>query len=112
MSFLLIVLLTIAQGDIPTEQYDIDAIYKKVDLDSGTLDDDGEDIDHIFVQTELKEGKYEIEITDGPGELYEVKGTDLYLKFRSYYGYAGYGDEGLLIIGSSSWSSEFIKYED
>lgn len=66
----------------------------------------------FFVKTELKEGKYEIEITYGLGDLYEIKGTDMYIKFRGYYGYTGYGEEGILVVGSSAYSSTFYKKED
>ncbi len=112
MNCLIIFFITLLSTANSTDEYNIDEIYEKVQLDGGTLDDEGDDIDFILVKTELKQGEYEIEITDGPGDLYEVKGTDYFLKFRSYYGYAGYGNKGLLIIGSSSWSSKFIKYDD
>lgn len=94
------------------EEHDVDEFYKKIELDYGTLDESGQSIDFIFIKTELKEGKYEIEITDGPGDLYEIKGTDMYIKFRGYYGYAGYGEEGILVVGSSAYSSTFYKKED
>ena len=94
------------------EEHDIDEFYKKIDLDYGTLDESGSSIDFIFVKTELKQGKYEIEITDGPGDLYEIKGTDMFVKFRGYYGYAGYGEEGILVVGTSAYSSTFYKKED
>jgi hypothetical protein len=93
------------------EEYDIEQFYQKIDLESGTLDQDGQPIDFIFVETELKQGQYEIEIADGPDDLYEIKGTDYYLKFKFYYGYAGYGEEGILDVGTSAWSSTFYKRE-
>lgn len=93
------------------EEYGIDEIYQKVNLESGSLDQRGRRIDYVFVKTELDQGKYEVEITDGPGDLYHVKGTNYYLEFRSYYGYAGYGDEGILEIGYTNWSSTFYKFE-
>lgn len=93
------------------QEYMVDEFYKQVQLETGTLDEDGDDIDFIFVQTDLTPGRYEIEIADGPGDLYEVKGTDYFIRFRSYFGYAGYGTEGMLIVGSSAWSSKFIRYD-
>jgi len=87
-------------------------IYAKVQLDSGTLDEEGDEIDHIYVESSLKPGRYEIEIADGPGDLYEIKGTKYFLKFQGYYGYAGYGQEGILIVGATAWNSKFIKNED
>ena len=93
-------------------EHDVDEFYKKIDLDYGTLDESGSSIDFIFVKTELKQGKYEIEITDGPGDLYEIQGTDMFVKFRGYYGYAGYGEEGILVVGTSAYSSTFYKKED
>jgi len=73
------------------------------------LDKEGNQIEFVFVKTVLKEGKYKIEITDGPGDLYEVKGTDYFIKLGVYYGYAGYSEEGTLDVGSSAWSSTFYK---
>ena len=47
----------------------------KIDLDNGKLDERGQSSDFVFVKIDLDAGKYEIEITDGPGDLYEIKGT-------------------------------------
>lgn len=80
------------------DDYSINKIYKKIDVDYGTLDDEGEEIEYILVETNLDSGKYEIELTDGPGDTYEIKGTDLYLTFDFYFGYAGYGTECILEI--------------
>ena len=89
------------------EEHEVEEFYEKIEVDDGTLDEDGDEIDFIFVQTDLDQEKYEIEITDGPGDLYEIKGTNYYIEFRFYYGYAGYGEEGILEVGSSAWSSTF-----
>lgn len=94
------------------DEFYIDEIYAKVELESGTLDEDGDDISFVFQPTSLKTGEYNIKIADGPGDLYEVIGTDYFLSFRSNYGYAGYGDEGILIITANSYSRKFIKLED
>ncbi|SRR5690554_6254710 len=103
--------LTLLNGS-SNEEYVIDEIYEKIDLEYGTLDEDGNDIDFLFSPSSIKQGSYEIEITDGPGDLYEIKGTNYFLKFTSYYGYAGYGDEGILIIGASTYNRKFIKLDD
>ena len=94
------------------EEHDVDEFYKKVELDDGTLDEEGNHIDFVFIKTDLKAGRYEAVIADGPGDLYELKGTDISVKFRGYYGYAGYGDEGILEVGSSAYSSTFYKKEE
>src|SRR5690606_23102714 len=100
-------------GDVlhVASEYALDEVYIKQELDAGTLDQDGNEIDFIFTPHQLNAGKYEISITDGPGDLYEIKGTDFYITFVGYYGYAGYGDEGLLIINTYG-SGKFIRYED
>lgn len=95
-----------------SDTYTIHEIYKKVELEDGVLGPDGDEIEFIFQKTSLKEGKYEIEITDGPGDLYKVKNSSYFLKFNGYYGYAGYGDPGILIIGTSSYNNKFVKTED
>jgi len=110
-SFIIFFTSNISVGQ-DNNRYSVDEFYKKVELDNGTLDESGQSIDFIFVKVDLDQGKYEIEISDGPGDLYEIKGTDSYIKFSGYYGYAGYGEEGYLYVGSSTYSSYFYKKED
>lgn len=115
MRFLAVILVLFTSFKIDKtetlEEHSIDQVYSKVELDSGTLNEDGEDIDFIFVEDEIKAGRYEVSIADGPGDLYEINGTDYFIKFIGYYGYAGYGEEGLLIINSYG-TGKFIKYND
>lgn len=99
----------IAQSYLEWDDYTVDEFYEKTDVPAGTLDQEGDDIDYIFVETDLDEGTYEIEITDGPGDLYEIKGTSYFIRFQGYYGYAGYGEEGILVVGKSYYSSTFYK---
>jgi spore germination protein GerM len=54
------------------EDHDIDQFYKKVELEDGILNEEGEEIDFILTKESMEDGKYEVEITDGPGELYRV----------------------------------------
>lgn len=93
------------------EEHSIDEIYQKIELDYGTLDENGYSIDYIFVKADIDSGTYQVELTDGPGNLYEIKGTSYYIKFDYYYGYAGYSDEGILEVGYSASSSTFYKKE-
>ncbi len=93
------------------EGYTVNAFYKKIDLDYGTLDQNGNLINFIFVKTELEEGEYKIEITDGPGSLYNIKGTNLYIKFNGFFGFAGYGTECILKVKGSYYSSTVYKIE-
>lgn len=106
-----LVLFSISIYSQEYEEYTIENFYKKIELDNGTLDEYGKPIYFIFIKTNIEEGNYEIEITDGPGDLYEIKGTDLFIKFRGYYGYAGYGEEGILKVNSGYISSAFYKIE-
>lgn len=111
---LLLALVTIqfsvySQSYLNWEDEDVEEFYEKVDVKDGTLDEDGDEIDFVFVPTSIEEGVYEVEITDYEGDLYEIKGTDYYITFRGYYGYAGYGEEGILVVGRSAWSSTFYK---
>lgn len=101
--------IVLAQSYKDWNSYGIEEFYEKVDVKSGTLNEDGEEISFVFIPSEMKQGIYEVEITDFKNDLYQIKGTDYYVKFRSYYGYAGYGDEGVLVVNSSAWSSKFYK---
>ncbi len=91
------------------EEEDVEEFYEKVAVKYGTLGEDGTEISCVFVPTTIKQGVYEVEIADYKNDLYEIKGTDYYVKFRGYYGYAGYSDEGILEVGSSAYSSTFFK---
>lgn len=78
------------------EEHDVVAVYEKVDLDYGTLDEEGEEISFVLIKTSLKSGRYSIEIGDKINSyLYNVKGSNLYLKFR-YSPYLYRYDEGVL----------------
>lgn len=96
---------------ISNDGYTVDEFYKKIDLDYGTLDENGNPIDFVFVKTDLEAGKYEIELTDGPGDLYEIKGTDIYVTFNGYFGYAGYGTECILKVNGGYYTSTIFKIE-
>lgn len=99
----------VAQSYLEWESYTVDEFYEKVELKDGSLDEDGNPIEYVYVTTEIEEGVYEIEITDDEGDLYEIKNTGYYITFRGFYGFAGFGEEGILVVGKSSWSSTFYK---
>lgn len=97
---LLLCCYTSAKGQeyLNWSSYTIKHFYNKVDLDEA-LDESGDAISYVFVQTKSPSiGAYEIEISDAEGSLYKVKGTDYYIKFNSYFGYAGYSQEGVLVV--------------
>ena len=91
------------------EDEDVEEFYEKANVKYGTLGEDGRIISFVLIPSSMKQGVYDVEIADYKNDLYEIKGTDYYIKFRGYYGYAGYGDEGVLVVGSSSYSSTFYK---
>ena len=82
------------------ESFSVDSFYKKVELDYGTLDEYGNHISIIYSKSEadIEPGHYEIEISDGPGELYEIIGAEAFVQFRGYYGDVGYRDKCVLVI--------------
>ena len=48
-------------------------------------------------------------MTDGDGDLYEVKDTNIFIKFNGYFGYAGYSTECILKV--EYYSSKVYKLE-
>lgn len=102
---------TAAQSFDDLDSYTVDEFYKKIELDYGTLGEDGRPIDFVFVKTEIESGTYEIKLTDGPGDLYEVMGTDIHIEFRGYFGYAGYGTECIMKVEGGYYSSTVYKQE-
>ena len=93
ISCLFAIITSFGQNLEDLESYSVDELYKKINLEYGTLDENGMHISFVFINTELEAGSYKIELTDGPNDLYEVKGTDIFISFRGYFGYAGYSTE-------------------
>lgn len=98
LSFLLTANIIYGQNLDDLESYTVDEFYKKVELDYGTLDEDGDEIEYIYVKTEVDKGDYKIDLTDGDGDLYEIKDTDIYVTFNGYFGYAGYSTECIMKV--------------
>lgn len=96
--FIIVSNLSFGQNLEDLDSYTIDEFYKKVELDYGTLDEDGDEIEYIYVKTKVDKGDYKIELTDGDGDLYEIKDTNLYVKFNGYFGYAGYSTECIMKV--------------
>ena len=109
--FLLLASIAFGQSLDDLDSYTVDEFYEKIELEYGTLDENGNSIDFVFVKTELDAGTYEIDLTDGPGDLYEVKGTNLFITFNGYFGYAGYSEECILKVEGGYYSSTVYKLE-
>jgi len=80
------------------DSYTVDEFYKKVELDYGTLDKNGNTIKYVYTKTEVDSGDYKIDLSDGDGDLYEIKDTNIYIKFNGYFGYAGYSTECIMKV--------------
>lgn len=102
-----------AQSLEDLDDYSIEKVYKKIDLDYGTLDQDGNEVDEIYVVTEfdVERGKYEVELTDGQGDLYEIIDTGYYVTFDYYFGYAGYRQECILEVTGGYSPGTIYKLE-
>jgi hypothetical protein len=98
LSILTIPLISFGQNLDELDDYTVDEFYKKIELDYGTLDEDGDEIEYVYIKTELDKGDYRIELTDGDGDLYEIKDTNLYVTFNGYFGYAGYSTECIMKV--------------
>lgn len=70
------------------DAYKVDGFYKKLVLNDGTLDKDGNEIEYVYVKTEVEKGDYKVELMEGDGDLYEVKDANYYIKFNGYFDYA------------------------
>jgi len=99
----------VAQDYSNWSSYQIEEFYAKKELPDNTLNESGQEIRFVFVPTTLDKGTYAIQITDADGDFYKIKDTEIYLKFRLYFGYAGYGQEGIIEVGYSSYNTKFYK---
>lgn len=99
--FILLFIVCISSLIVLADEYSIDAIYEKVDVDYGTLSVDNygnmHDVNYILVKTKLKSGKYEVELTRKDSNLYHICGTKYYIKTRYCYEYATY-DDAILVV--------------
>lgn len=108
--FIIVFQISYSQNLEDLDSYSVEEFYKKVELEYGSLDEYGSAKDFIFTKTELDEGTYEIELTDGPGDLYEVIDTNIFIEFRTYFGYAGYRQKCILKV-EGYYSSTVYKLE-
>lgn len=92
-----------------TTSYNINNFYVKQDIETGTRDENGYAIDFIFTKTNLDIGEYEIEISDGPNDLFNINGTNIFIEFNDYFGYAGYGTRCILHVNNSQYYSTLTK---
>lgn len=94
-------MLAQAQNFLDWDQHDVSRFYEKIDLDYNTLDDEGEEIDAIYVPTKIDDGLYEVEVYKVSSKLYQVRGTSIYMYFR-YSPYLYNYDEGVLSVSYGS----------
>lgn len=86
--------------------HEIIRFYEKVELDSYSLNEDGDEISSIYTPTKVNDGVYEVELRKISYKLYQIIGTNIYMYFRyppHLYNY----DEGILDVSYS----EGIFYE-
>jgi len=107
--FMILSTISFGQNLDNLDSYTVDEFYKKVELDYGSLDENGDGISYIYVKTDIDKGDYKIDLTDGDGDLYEVKDTNIYIKFNGYFGYASYSTECIMKV--DYYSSTVYKLE-
>lgn len=101
ISILLISSLIYGQSYADWDDHDVKRFYTKIDLDSYTLDDEGEEITEIYIPTKVEDGIYEVEVYKISSKLYQIRGTNVYMFFR-YSPYLYSYDEGVLEVSYSS----------
>lgn len=93
--------ITFGQNYEDWDDHDVIRFYKKVDLDYYSLDEEGEEIEEIYVPTKVDDGLYEVELYKVSSKLYKIQGTNIYLFFR-YPPYLYSYDEGILNVSYNS----------
>jgi hypothetical protein len=79
------------------EEHDIIRFYKIIQLEDGTIDEEGEEIESVFIPTKPKSGAYTVEVNKLSSKIYHIKGSDVYIYFQ-YPPYLYNGDEGVVVI--------------
>ena len=105
----LVILLLMCNSEVFAQNYwdnwereSIDSFYGKQELPYGTLNANGNPMlqNVVYVPTTLEKGNYEVSIRDEAGDIYHISGTNIYLTFSTYFGYAAYGTEGVLVVNN------------
>lgn len=102
--FLLILVLVFTTSVLYAKEYDIVAIYEKVELPQGSKSCNSygriDDAKYVLVPTKLDTGKYVVKLTREDTNLYRIVGTDYYVELRYCYEYC-YSEEVVMILKSS-----------
>ena len=107
MTFLMVIpIVSSGQTFREWDDHDVIRFYEKLELDSYTLDEDGEEIDEVYIPTKIDDGLYEVEVYKISSKLYRIQGTNIYMFFR-YSPYLYSYDEGILEV--SYYSSTFYE---
>ncbi|HZL11695.1 MAG TPA: hypothetical protein VFC65_17055 [Prolixibacteraceae bacterium] len=93
--------LTFGQDYKEWDDHDVVRFYEKIDLDSYTLDDEGEEINEVYVPTKVEDGNYEVEVYKISALLYRIQDTNIYMFFR-YSPYLYSYDDGILEVSYNS----------
>ena len=106
--FLVIFALLSITSVLNATEYDIVAIYEKVELPSGSKSCNSygriDDAKYVLVPTKLDNGKYVVKLTKEDTNLYRIEGTDYYVELRYCYEYC-YSEEVVMILKSSYLSN-------
>jgi len=92
---------TIGQAYSQWENHYVKRFYKKIQLDSYTLDKNGEEIDEIYVPTKVEEGIYEIEVHKVSSKIYQISGKNIYMLFQ-FMPFLFSFDKGILKVSGNT----------
>ena len=84
--------------------FTVNEFYRKISLNVGSLDENGNPINFVYVKTNLDKGKYDVELTHGPGDLYQIKGTDISVSLSTNLRKVKDGIECVLTVNEGYYS--------
>nr|DAN48677.1 MAG TPA: hypothetical protein [Caudoviricetes sp.] len=88
--------------------YKVETFYAKIELDYGTLDENGKRLKFILVPTDMDKGVYKVNIKELNNDVYQIEDSNLYVKFSSITGICPIrGWNGVLEVDSYAWNSKF-----
>lgn len=91
-----------------SDKYDVVAILAKEDVRNNTMSIDKlgsyHEIEYILLPTKVDSGKYSVTLTRKGDNLYQIDGTDLYIRTKYCYTYC-YRQDAVLVVHSSSYYS-------
>ena len=110
--FILVLMVSIIPIFVYADTYEVEYVYvkQKLSRNSIVVDEWGDIVKpkYVLIPTKIEAGRYNVELIHIDDEIYQISGTDLFIKAEYCYNYL-YMQEALLIIYDTYLDHSFGK---